>query len=63
MCIPKTKSKSVYFRGFDGKRYIGWTCGIKNDVLTVKYRVPRMTELASAYLERAEFHRITARAA
>lgn len=63
MRINKTKSQLVWFAGFDGKVYAGHTLGIKNDILTVCYKIKDgfKNVYAKAFLETDEYTRISKR--
>ena len=58
MRIPKLKAKLVKFHGFDGKTYSAVTCGVRNNVLTLRYTVPGLPEMCTAYLPRENWDRI-----
>ena len=59
MYIPKVKAKRVTFLGFDGRHYQAVTCGMRNGILTLKYRVPGFKEMATAYLIESDFDRLS----
>ena len=61
MRIPKTKVKPCWFKGHDGKKYRGHTCGIINTIATVVYTVPGIGQ-CHAWVAPEDYSRITARA-
>ena len=60
MRIPKTKMKACWFRGYDGKKYRGHTCGVVNGIVTVVYAIPR-GDLCRELVPPEEYKRIMTR--